>query len=711
MALFNLLSREEVQLKFVSFERRRVSLSCREKRLMNFSSFERTQMNFASLQKKQESLSIFETGQVSPHPYEKVQWIASCDTQTSQVEPHLQEWASEFERVRIATATLLLSADSSHSSEVKALSTLRQLVPPSRVTILVLWRPIISRLSSRWARTTAASPAATLGRLAAYLRRMANSSILSRSTGLLPLLPAASVGATPVVIDFEGSVAHGPTGLPNALLCGVMALPTCRDTPPPASQHPFSFLSPLPTPLPPSLRAASLAHGQEGELQSAAELLAGSMPSEEVEAIERSSEEAVCAILKRLPAGSGATWWNAPYQSFARRCGEVEIWFLSSDTRGQQRLIQQAGGRASYASSTSTSYGPQRGRFTLHSRQLRERLRPPNPLAKKGALLERRELSSDSSSSHCPCEEVLSGECFGRSDCLPLRERPAEGTLELVVAHCRRSMPWLHNLSYAIRQRGGWQLSKVHIRSKCGPTPEARAAVLAFGAEHRVEISFLEEPNIGRCDYTWASFIAEQYHMLPDRLLFLKDSWIDRQSFRGLSAHELLRRSAGGFACAYQPKFVWHSMGELHTFQMDNYDKEWSQTSDSSPSSFPAAKRPYGRWFHSLRLPSQINQSRFWPICYGGGFATSRAAIHRVPQHTWARIVRSLSRGNNIEESHFMERTWAGLLNQPLHPARERVLECIARSARRSELFWFRGGLAVCNCTDVAKCRNAGSLA
>ena len=34
--------------------------------------------------------------------------------------------------------------------------------------------------------------------------------------------------------------------------------------------------------------------------------------------------------------------------------------------------------------------------------------------------------------------------------------------------------------------------------------------------------------------------------------------------------------------------------------------------------------------------------------------------VHRVPEIAWERIVESLSRGDNVEESHYMERMWVG---------------------------------------------------
>jgi hypothetical protein len=55
------------------------------------------------------------------------------------------------------------------------------------------------------------------------------------------------------------------------------------------------------------------------------------------------------------------------------------------------------------------------------------------------------------------------------------------------------------------------------------------------------------------------------------------------------------------------------------------------------------------------------------PICYGGVFATQWGQLFSedaaVTPRGWNHIARSLSRGDNILEGHFMERWWAELLS------------------------------------------------
>jgi len=89
---------------------------------------------------------------------------------------------------------------------------------------------------------------------------------------------------------------------------------------------------------------------------------------------------------------------------------------------------------------------------------------------------------------------------------------------------------------------------------------------------------------------------------------------------------------------------------------------------------FTSPYRPMGKWVEHLESRGvfdagfYVSQNHFniVPVCFGGNFMSSMRAIRQSPVRDWAAVVESLSRGNNIEEGHFMERLWADLLSQPL---------------------------------------------
>lgn len=55
------------------------------------------------------------------------------------------------------------------------------------------------------------------------------------------------------------------------------------------------------------------------------------------------------------------------------------------------------------------------------------------------------------------------------------------------------------------------------------------------------------------------------------------------------------------------------------------------------------------------------------PVCYGGIFATRVSQVRKYSTTLWFSLAASVSRGDNIEESHFLERTWAYLFMETAH--------------------------------------------
>ena len=69
-------------------------------------------------------------------------------------------------------------------------------------------------------------------------------------------------------------------------------------------------------------------------------------------------------------------------------------------------------------------------------------------------------------------------------------------------------------------------------------------------------------------------------------------------------------------------------------------------------------------YIHNLAIPEP--ESGIAPLCFGGNFVFHAKNIRQHPKDLWERIEKSLRRGNNIAEGHYMERLWAHLLSPPL---------------------------------------------
>eukprot|EP00541_Cyclophora_tenuis_P015671 CAMPEP_0116563122 /NCGR_PEP_ID=MMETSP0397-20121206/12550_1 /TAXON_ID=216820 /ORGANISM="Cyclophora tenuis, Strain ECT3854" /LENGTH=154 /DNA_ID=CAMNT_0004089515 /DNA_START=82 /DNA_END=546 /DNA_ORIENTATION=- len=53
-------------------------------------------------------------------------------------------------------------------------------------------------------------------------------------------------------------------------------------------------------------------------------------------------------------------------------------------------------------------------------------------------------------------------------------------------------------------------------------------------------------------------------------------------------------------------------------------------------------------------------------VCYGGSFVVEPHRFDVLNETIWQKLQMTLQRGDNIEESHHMERTWAAVLSPPL---------------------------------------------
>ena len=225
----------------------------------------------------------------------------------------------------------------------------------------------------------------------------------------------------------------------------------------------------------------------------------------------------------------------------------------------------------------------------------------------------------------------------------------------------------------------------------------------------------VELPNVGRCDHTYAYHMAEKFRDLADATIFIKDSYdpnspqADRVA-DGLDAPrkvdytwEHLKRD--GVTCLYDSgashgASVWHEPQPLSQWKLAGYsaDKLAQQLrkaeglsegdgSEEAPASerqaafalqqqqpgFQSSVRPLGAWLKQT-MGIDLAERALWPVCYGGLFGATRTAIHRTSKASWEQLRDSLTRGDNIEEGHYAERSWLGLLSQPLAESHARKL-------------------------------------
>lgn len=320
--------------------------------------------------------------------------------------------------------------------------------------------------------------------------------------------------------------------------------------------------------------------------------------------------------------------------------------------------------------------------------------------------------------------------------------------VSIVVSHCRFRIRWLANVRAELEACGFAVRAPIHVYSKCGKAD--------VGAPPGAIVARL--PNVGRCDHTYAHHLAESAGTTvgdADVVLFLKDSYLsgsliefkrlrigvckmarvawqrgfgcgrrpmpsalaDGGQFRGLGAEQRLGGQAGCPTTTLRSDY--HVSATLAEFELSSYAKTHDQRRGVRQKiGFAATHRPLRAWIASvgaeLAARSGSNSSsagapldfsrllarQLAPVCYGGSFAAATSKIRSLPPTLWSVLRAALSRGDNIEESHFMERSWAALLAAA--PDGE-VLGNLHRAAREiarpdDARYWMRGSLDGCSC-------------
>eukprot|EP00966_Prymnesium_polylepis_P218497 5057542-Prymnesium_polylepis.1 len=218
--------------------------------------------------------------------------------------------------------------------------------------------------------------------------------------------------------------------------------------------------------------------------------------------------------------------------------------------------------------------------------------------------------------------------------------------------------------------------------------------------------------------------MATRYRDLSPVVLFLKDTsykdgWTvlkKRQHTLPLMAAQATAAHGVGFSCRMARRHylmhnfsVWHLWEALGNFHSNSYATQHDQGNRTR--SFTSPHRPMSKWLvrsgifgRDETAPEKpafehlLSQS-VWPVCFGGGFAATRRGIHRWPKAVWERLSTALTRGDSIEEGHYVERLWAALLVPPLSVNATREVMC-ASAGRDLHGSHSLGMLTQCRCTS-----------
>ena len=139
------------------------------------------------------------------------------------------------------------------------------------------------------------------------------------------------------------------------------------------------------------------------------------------------------------------------------------------------------------------------------------------------------------------------------------------------------------------------------------------------------------------------------------------------EEYRSLETMVRLASSSNGFGCYGSPPkhaSAYHDTTKLSQFRIGRYKRLSKGYSPNGNLTFKSSYFNLGAYWLAINLTLQ----ELVPVCYGGIFAASVENIYKQDMNMYKKIQESLTRGDNIEEGHFVERSWAPILSNPLEP-------------------------------------------
>jgi len=262
-------------------------------------------------------------------------------------------------------------------------------------------------------------------------------------------------------------------------------------------------------------------------------------------------------------------------------------------------------------------------------------------------------------------------------------------SIQIVVAYCDGDLEEVWTTIRQLEQQSdAYVIREVYLYSKC-----STALTLAKAPPH---VRIIHLSNVGRCDHTYLHHIVstlyrDESRKPSDVVVFLKDSnTVHQPGYDTVSVDAMLQRAATkevAFACGLMPGSFgkyrslssWHDAKTLLEFKKSRYRNVASMHEVRDKAAFEGDFRNMKEWLEKTTKISTPRDGDIIQVCYGGVFATSVYSIRRWEHSMWVRLKHSLERGDNIEESHFMERTWAYLLSPSPSAATTRALIQMSR--------------------------------
>ena len=219
-----------------------------------------------------------------------------------------------------------------------------------------------------------------------------------------------------------------------------------------------------------------------------------------------------------------------------------------------------------------------------------------------------------------------------------------EKSYDVVISRYKEQLDWLSLLE-------GKPIRYVYIYNK-GPD-----AVILPKLPGQVKI--VQLPNVGVCDHTYLYHIVNEYDNLADVTVFLPASahGVDRKR---ATVQAVLRKT---FDERKTCMAGYAGQGTVYEQSKDFKLDEWKVTDPKNQENIDyelvkANPRPFGEWYKKYIPQKDTNR-----LSLTGMFSVSKNSVRAHDLEMYIRLMDQLNKDKFPEAAHYMERSWATVLD------------------------------------------------
>lgn len=176
-----------------------------------------------------------------------------------------------------------------------------------------------------------------------------------------------------------------------------------------------------------------------------------------------------------------------------------------------------------------------------------------------------------------------------------------------------------------------------------------------------LDIHIIELPNVGRCDHTYLYHVIENYHHLPEAMIFIPASCSMNMKFA--KAQYVIEKAYNDAQSVFVVDNAVNIYDSMKHFSLSSWMSSFGANKINKDASMElASPRPFGEWY--LNVFGQDERHRTG-ITYLGILAVSGEHARQRDIASYRQIIRHVETHQNPEAGHYIERSWSAIFKIP----------------------------------------------